>query len=347
MLYIINVLILLTLNTFTKDLSELETKQSINNLRYVSTDGKVTYYQSRSGVLSFSSNYKNTKLIELPAKTQYTLQSTDSKKNVLIEVDKNYFSKMAINKLKNIYISEYGSKSAKLIANGIASKLHLEDDVVSYYLPVAKKIILHDVTNESKRFVNVFNKISPYLRPTVEMLSKNEVIYNDLNEDAQSAVLNYSFVTKKYKTIFKSKLKSANLDFCLIQKSLYILETSQDVANQLTNIYQIETINNEDYKSSNLIYSSTLNDLGHLTCTDTNIYFVKSLDYDSELNTFETDIAKIDINTKVLTRFETTINPTQIIKMDRLILTTKSGKYFLVEGDAKKLTNDGIEKGAL
>jgi hypothetical protein len=347
MLYINSILLLFTSIALANDFIELETKQSIDNLRYVSTNGKVTYYQSRSGTLSFSTNYKNTKLIEQPKKTQYNVVVSDTKKRVLIEVDTSYHSHLSLNKLKEIYVSIYGSKTVKKIARGISTKLHLDDSIMSYYLPRAKKIELYDLDTDSKRSIKVFNKISPYYRPTVEMLTNNEAIYNDINEKSEVAILNYSFVSKKHKTLFKSKIKNVNLNFCLAKNKIVVLETSQDAANQQTNIYEIDTINNEDYKKSTLIYSSTLNDVGNITCKKNEIFFIKSLDYNKKLNAYTTDIAKINLTSKVLKRYETKLNPTQLIKMDELILTTKSGKYYLVEGNNTKLTNDGIGKGAL
>ena len=38
-------------------LPELLAKQAVSNIRYLSQDGKFTYYQKRSGSLLFSSNY--------------------------------------------------------------------------------------------------------------------------------------------------------------------------------------------------------------------------------------------------------------------------------------------------
>lgn len=347
MLFINSIFLLFTSIALANDFMELETKQSIDNLRYVSTNGKVTYYQSRSGALSFSTNYKNTKLIESSKKTQYNIVVSDSQKRVLIEVDKSYHSHLALNKLKDIYVSIYGSKTAKKVASGLAPKLHLGDTLMSYYLPRAKKITLYDLEKDSKRSINVFNKVSPYHRPTVEMLTNNEAIYNDINESGETAILNYSFVSKKHKTLFKSKIKNTNLDFCLADNKIVVLERSEDVSKQQTNIYEIETLNNENYKKSTLIYSSTLSDIGNLTCKKNEIFFIKSLDYNKKLNSYLTDIAKINLKTKILKRYETKLNPTQLIKMDDLILTTKSGKYYLVEGNNTKLTNDGIGKGAL
>ncbi len=41
---------------------------------------------------------------------------------------------------------------------------------------------------------------------------------------------------------------------------------------------------------------------------------------------------------------KSSINPTQVIVMDDLILVPKNGKIYLAEGSANKLINDKIEK---
>ena len=44
------------------ELPEISTKQAISNLRFISKDGKFTYYQRRSGSLLLSTNLKVKKL---------------------------------------------------------------------------------------------------------------------------------------------------------------------------------------------------------------------------------------------------------------------------------------------
>lgn len=337
-------LLLLAFGSNAADFLELETKQSIDNLRYVSTDGKVTYYQSRSGTLSFSTNYKNTKIIESSKKTQYNLHLSSSKKQVLVEKDDSFHSFMSFNKLKDIYVTKYGSKNADFLAKGVSAKLHLDDTYMSYFLPKAKKINVLNLKTKTTKAFDVLSSLTPYTRPIVEMLSSNEIIYSDSNSNAESALLNYSFVTKKVVPIFKSKFKSSGIDYCLMKDKIILFEKSQNRENQQTNIYIIETLGNENYKSFDLIYSSTLSDLGSLKCLGDEIFFIKSIDYNKQLNTFSTDVAKINIKSKVLKRFESKMNPTQLVLMDELILTTKSGKYFLVQGNNRKLTNDSIGK---
>ena len=94
----------------------------------------------------------------------------------------------------------------------------------------------------------------------------DEVILNDLNKSGEAAVLNYSFISKKFKPVFKSKISNAHLNFCLQEKRVIIFESSVNNLKPQTNIYTIDLFNNEGYKKSNLIYSSILNDVGNMIC---------------------------------------------------------------------------------
>lgn len=341
--YIISILIL-TLSTHANKLIEFETKQAVNNLRYVSSDGKVTYYQNRSGNFSFSSNYKNSVIFKNPKNTQYSVFASSIKKKILLTIDKTYYTKMDFNELKDIYILDYGKTNAKKIGKGVSPKLHLEDNFVSFYNPKSLMFTLYNTKQKTKKEFKVFNTKAPFFRPDMSLITSNETLFNDLNESDEAAILNYSFISKKYKPVFKSKFKSAKLEFCLQKKKVIVLEVSSNNLKPQTNIYTIDLFNNQNYKKKNLIYSSILNDVGNLICREDSLYFIKTIDHNAKLNSKKTDIAKINIKTNILKRFESDLNPTQILEMDELILTLKNGKYYIVKGNNNTVKNDVMVK---
>jgi hypothetical protein len=55
------------------EVAQLQTKQDISKIRYISSDGKFTYYQKNSGELQLSTNYNFTTLLKKPKLTQYNL----------------------------------------------------------------------------------------------------------------------------------------------------------------------------------------------------------------------------------------------------------------------------------
>ena len=69
------------------ELPILMTKQDLNDIRYISNDGKFTYYQQPFGNLIFSTNYGVKEVIKLKPRTQFKLISTNSKKIIQTIID--------------------------------------------------------------------------------------------------------------------------------------------------------------------------------------------------------------------------------------------------------------------
>jgi hypothetical protein len=92
------------------------------------------------------------------------------------------------------------------------------------------------------------------------------------------------------------------------------------------------------------VYSSDLNDLGHITCdyVTGSIYFIKNTGKE-KLSYF--DIASLNLNTKkvdVLTDLKTI---TTIINMDGLIISFDRGKYLIIKGNDTDFKNiDSLKK---
>ena len=259
-------------------------------------------------------------------------------------MDSESISYNNFNEYHDIYVSDIGSKSVKKIGKGIPLGLHLDDDYISIYKPKSNQIVFQEVKSKRQLKVKLFNKISPYFRPDTAMISEQDLIYNDINEKGEAAVLSYSNIDKKRTAIFKSDIANSSLSFCYVDSKVIILEKSNNSSSQVTNIYFIDAFNNKNYKTKDLIYSSTYNDIGNLVCTSKNIYFIKTISYNSKINSKKTQLAKINIKSKNLKIIKSDINPTQVIVMDDLVLVPKNGKIYLAEGSANKLTNDKIEK---
>ena len=56
-------------------LPTLKAKQSLDNIRFISKDGKYTYYQRRSGNLQVSTNYSNEEVLDGEKHTEYFIHS--------------------------------------------------------------------------------------------------------------------------------------------------------------------------------------------------------------------------------------------------------------------------------
>lgn len=340
MLYIIS--LFLSFHSYSS-FKELETKQSIDNLKYISSDGKVTYYQTDSGELNLTKNYDNYSLKKSKKNTKYNVYASNKKRKVLISVDESYYSHAQVNKILPIYVSNYGSKKIQLLSSGLLPKLHLNDEYASFYNHKSK--ILHFLNIDTKRKVEIpLIANSPYFRPQKEMVNSQDIIYTDINEKNEIALLYYSNIDKKKKVLFKSNTKNTWIKFCLTNDIVYLFEASTNNEKPFSNIYAINLFNNDNFKNKENIYGSTFSDNFNPVCTQNEIYFIRTLSYNQVTNYQKNEITKFDLKKRSLKSIKSDLNPTQIMQMDQLILTFINGKVYLVNGSDKPLTKDALIK---
>ena len=49
------------------------TKQALNNLRFISLDGKITFSQKKNGILTFSTKYKSQDILTKKPNTEFNI----------------------------------------------------------------------------------------------------------------------------------------------------------------------------------------------------------------------------------------------------------------------------------
>lgn len=325
-------------------LQVLKTKQSLNNIRFISSDGKLTYFQRRSGDLQLSKNYKNFEVMKRPSHTEYFIYSSEARKKLIVEVDENFHTTISHLKKNDIYIMDYGSNEPRKAAKGAHPKLHNDDKYFSYYDTRLGSLFFHE-TNEFnlKYSIKLNNKLNPFYVPYTDMITNYDILYTDINSSGQNAVIIYNALEKKSKPIYKSTLAGGKVEYCIMNKNLYVGEFSfGDIPNS-SKIVEIPLFNNANYKKYKVIYQSQQSDIGNMKCADKTIYFIKTVSYNKKLNLKQTEIASYDIataQTKILSNLKYV---TQIIKIDDLIVSPFRGEYFLIKGNPN-LTQDNIEK---
>ena len=347
--YLSSLLILFTISALaqekeSKTLPVLKTKQSLNNIRFISSDGKITYFQRRSGDLQLSKNYLNFDVIKSEKFTEYFISSSEHKEKMIIEVDKTFHEEMSHFKQNDIYVMDYGGSKPEMAAKGSFPKLQMKDRFFSYF-DTKKRTLNYVKTSDLKKSftIKLNNKLNPYYIPQTDMVTNYDIVYTDINKSGQNAILMYSALDKKNKLIYKTTLSGGKVDYCILDKKLYVGEFSFGDIENSSKIVEIPLFNNEGFKNYKVIYQSQQSDIGNMNCSDGVIYFIKTLSYNKKLNLKHTEIAAYDIEsagTKILSNLKYV---TQIIQIDDMIVTPFRGEYYLIKGDPK-LTQDGIEK---
>ncbi|MCT4643272.1 MAG: hypothetical protein N4A33_13355 [Bacteriovoracaceae bacterium] len=325
------------------NLKELETKQSVNNIRYISSDGKVTYFQSFSGKLNLNINYKSQVILKEKKSSNFIVHISKEKKKVLVALDTTYHSYLNANKTQEIFVGDYAKNNLEYLGVGLSPKLHLKDQFASYFNPIKSEVYVHNLKTQKIKTFKIINKTNPYFVPQVRMVSATEIIYTDINDKGYHAIVMYSFIDKKITKIFKANTAYKLLSFSLYKDNLYISEVSVNPNLPGTKFFQIPLYNNNKFKKQIPIYLSQFNDIVNFQLLEDKLFFIKTVNYNKELNKAYTDIAYLDLKNnhlKVITKNE---QIKQIIKMDKILLGLKAGKIYLIYGNANKLKNDKVK----
>lgn len=313
-------------------LPELLTKQAVNNIRFLSQDGRYTYYQKRSGSLLFSTNYKVQEMIKGEIGTEYTLFATPARKKIAIIQNLNFHNFYSLRAKLNIFLANYGESSAREVGTGISPTLLLGDEWLSYYDPYTKILHFENTINSVLKFsIKLNNKINAYFIPKVAMSDDNTVYYTDLNEDGVVGILEFKRNTSKSELIFKAPSPMVRAEICINQEHLYIGIFGIHFSKNGSSISKVP-LPLKDFSKRENLYSSDLNDLGHIICdlNNDNVMFIKN---NSINGSHAYDVVSLNLINKKISPLTEQKTISNIVNMDGTLITQEKGKYFIVKGE--------------
>lgn len=319
------------------ELPELATKQSIENIRFLSKNGTITIYQQRSGSLYLATNYKVFELIKGNSDTNYNVESSASRTNIAIEQDLTFHKNYSLLKNNKIFTLLKGANTVKEIGEGRYPKLHLEDKWVSFYKPYLKELVFHQVGSELEFKIKLSNKLNPFFIPEVQMLSDNFIIYTDINKDGHTGLILYDRRAGKFDVVLKVPDINRKVELCLNKDHFFVAELGLNLNSQKTIIYSMERAK-IDMGKSTIIYESDFNDFGNLNCTYEKgfLYFVKNMEKERQRTSYE--VVKLNLKDKKVSILSDVMFATNYIDMDGNLLLPYQGTYYVLAGanDLKK-----------
>lgn len=317
-------------------LPELKTKQSVKNIRYISENGKVTYYQKNSGQLQYSTNYDFVSVMDQPKNTIYELYVSEGLKKVAIEVIKNPFAMGQWKSDNEIYLVDYISKQKpKLIGRGTSAKLHEKYNVLSYFSIEKNAIVIR--RGDFEQEIKLVNNSNPYFIPTIEVLSPNEIVFTDINKEGFQAILLYSLADKTFEVLYKVKSPGLSIEICKTDEFLIAGTFPNSSYYSGSKILMTPLFRGSMTKSWKSIYENQFPDIGNMICRDNQVYFLHTNIYKAQLNERESSIHKVKLDydnptaSKQITDFT---DANQLFKLGNMIITSKFGKYYIVEGSS-------------
>jgi hypothetical protein len=325
-------------------LPELATKQPIQNLRYMSNDGIITYFQNRRGKLLYSSNYNIATVLEKKENTQFTIHSSNTNKYLLIESEEDYFEIASFQQDHDIYSLLYNQTQPTFLGKGVSPMFH-ENGLWSSYYSFMQHVLTF-VNLEApliKTKIKIANTVFPYFIPQALLFNRTDIFYTDTNKKGEQGIIYYNRESRKKKLFLQTDIFGQTFQLCQNDTDLFILQTGQDQLHSGTQIYKMSKKDPIDIKSLKSIYTSTLNDIGNMICDFNKEYILftktkKSNKYAGPKNV----VAQLNLKDNKIEIIYDQEHSFNLFVMDKKVLLSTQGKYYILKGN-KKLKDDSIK----
>lgn len=332
-LFLIAILFSSVVSARNSSLPILKTKSDIRDIRFISADGKFTYYQRRSGTLLLSANYKVHEILKGEIGTQFTIHSSPLSKKLIVTMDESFHTYLGIRHLKKIYVTDVGSESIEEVGSGLNPKLHLEDTWMSWFNPYSRKLTFTNIKSPTLNFeIKIQNILNAYFFPETIMLDEKSVLYTDINNKGIPAILKYTRRDKKINVIFKSASISQRIELCKNDTHLFVAEFGFNNSPRGSIIAKVP-LKKFNIDRADIVYQSRQNDFGNIVCEfkQDHLYFIKNISkiggrIESEVNAFN----HIKKSSRVISDLKYV---SQLIFMDGRLLVPFRGDYYVLEGD--------------
>ncbi len=317
-------------------LPKFAAKQSLENIRFMTQDGRYTYSQKRSGALSMATSFKAVDVLMHPPGTNYAISSSEARKKVAIEVEVNWHQDLDLNKINDIMVGPIGSAQLSKIGRGRIPKLHLDDEWLTWYDPKEKLIHVQMLrTPERHHVIRLGKKNNSYFFPEVVMINPETVLYTDVNDKGVSALLAWNMVDKKMTVVRKSEVAGTRLELCRRENMMVLGEFSYDDVNKGTTIMVQAWRDAPSLGGFTTVYRVSDNDLGQMICASGNrLWFVKTMSEDRRLNTRQTEATLMELPSGKITVKSDLEHVSNLVDMDGRILIPMREDVYVLEGNA-------------
>lgn len=321
----LTILLFLTQLAFAKKLPELATKQDVSNIRYLTRDGKYTYYQRRSGDLLLGTNFNVLEILKSDMGTQYYIASTFASPWIVISQKSHYQQSLDPRLEAKIFRAKKGEATSIEIGRGLNTQIQLDGSWTSFYSPFTRIITIKNLDNTQIGFnIQTPTKLNPFFFPDVAMADEQNIFYVDMNEKGESALIKFTRVDGKSKVIFKPEGVNRRLELCSGFGKTFLGAFPYQQLNGATEIWEISS----DKGLTKPIYTSSLPDIGHMVCdhTEGKIFFSKAFKLGKAIRH---DIYSLEIDDSTLEAISDLRYATSLINFDGLLLIPFQSKFYV------------------
>jgi hypothetical protein len=335
-------LLIASFSLMAKELPKFLTKHPMQSIRYISADGRYAYIQKKPGVLGLVSSFRSIDFISEASTNDFLVKDSRFKERLLIEVIPGNHQDFNVMKHPKIMVVDWGKTQLRQIGQGLASRLHFNDEWVSYYDNIEKIIYLQNILTEKKFAIKLSPKSNNFYIPEVEMVSNDTLVYTDVNDKGYAALIQHNLITQKGTVIYKSPQIGTKLELCQDKGYLAIGEFPFDDISRSSKVLRIKLSSGTNLAGFETLYSSSDSDLGNMVCRENEIYFIKTLLHNRKINLKQTEAVRLDLKSTQVTTVTDLSTVSQLISMDGRILIPFRGDFYVLEGEAN-LTDDKLK----
>lgn len=316
------------------ELPKFAAKQSLENIRFMTQDGRYTYSQKRSGALSMATSFKSVDVLANPPGTNYAVTSSEARRKMVVEVESQWHQNMDLNKINDIMVGAFNGVKFEKVGKGRVPRLHLDDEWLTWFDPQEKVIHVQFLrTPDRHHVIRLGKKNNGFFFPEVVMLNPETILYTDINDKGFSALLAWNLVEKKMTVVRKSEVSGTRLELCRRDNMIVMGEFSYDDTNRGTTIMVQAWKDAPRLGGFTTVYRVSDNDLGQMICGANNkLWFVKTMSEDRKLNIRETEAALMEFPSGRITVKSELERVTNLIDMDGRILLPLREDIFVLEG---------------
>lgn len=329
------------------NLPELLTKQAVGNIRFLSDDGTITYFQKSSGTFHFTHHYQTFDLLKATPQTQFYVSVSPLKKKIVVEAYENFLSAHQFFKERTIYEGDFLGKKLNKIGEGMNPQLHLNDAWVSFYNGKKREITLVKIGATTKPVtIKLKYKVNPYFIPQIVLVNETTAVLTEMTAEGNQVIFRFDLLTGAFLQTYKTPAAGSKLELCYNGQNLYVGQFGLGDVSNGSAIFSIDMDAGVTLKKMDLIYSSTKNDIGNIICeaSDDEIYFIQAQVKENDINIKNTELALLKVNSKEVTQISTFGDATQVIRMDHRVVIPYRGKFYVAKGENNLKSDELLKK---
>lgn len=328
----------------------LLTKFSLDAIRYIDGDGRVAYIKKRPGVLGIVSSFRSEEFVSDTPGSDFAVTATSLRRKVIVEIIRNQHTSYDVLRSNTLRVFNWGDTKGKEVGSGIAPRLHLGDEWLTYFRPDKKAIVVTNLVTDKTYEILLSPKPNGYFVPEVSMPASDLVVYTDQNDTGVAGAITYNLISKKSTVLYKATQNATRLELCQTEKSLVIGEFPYEGVSRSSRILKLPIAAAVGAGGWATVYDSSLGDLGNMVCKDESVYFIKTMGQNPVLGIKTTEAVELNLKNSALTQKTNLETVNHLLNMDGRILAPHRGNFYVLEGEynlsSETLKSRGKTEGA-